>query len=88
MSWRLVNCQRMSWSNSMTPSLMLSSTVCMTCARALDVVARRGRLGARPLGGVARGFGRLLGGRQRLLALFQLGDVAVDAEHAAVVQPA
>ena len=35
---------------------------------------------------VARGFGGVLGGRQRLLALLQFGDVAIDREHAAVAQ--
>ena len=42
----------------------------MICARALDIVAR--------------GFGGFLRGGERFLALLQLGDVAVDGEHAAV----
>ena len=40
----------------------------------------------RPLGIGARGLGRLLGGGERRLALFQLGDVAVDADDRAVVE--
>ena len=55
-------------------------------ARALDLVARLGGFGARLLGGIARGFGGLLGGGERFLALFQLGDVAIDAEQAAIVE--
>ena len=57
-------------------------------ARALDLVARRCGFRPRLLGGVARGFGRLLGGGERFLALLQFGDVAVDAEQAAVAQAA
>ena len=41
---------------------------------------------ARALDVVARGFGGLLGGRERFLAILQFGDVAVDREQAAVVQ--
>ena len=86
MSCLLVNCQRMSLSNNMTPSFMLSSTVCMIARVLLDLVARFGGFGARLFGGVARGLGRLLGGGERFLALLQLGDVAVDAEQAAIVE--
>ena len=83
-----MNCQRISLSNNMTPSLMLSSTVCMIARVLLDLVARRGGLGARAFGGIARRLGRLLGGGERVLALLQLGDVAIDAEQAAVVRAA
>ena len=51
---------------------MLSSTICIDLPRALGVGAR--------------GFGRLLGGGERVLALLQLGDVAVDADDGAVVE--
>ena len=44
--------------------------------------------GTRLLGGVARDLGGLLGGGERLLALLQLGDVAVDAEQPAVAPAA
>ena len=43
-------------------------------------------LGALLLGGVARAFGCLLGGGERFLAALERGDVAVDAEQAAVAQ--
>ena len=55
-------------------------------ARLLGLGARRGCFGARAFGGVARGFGGFLGGGERFLALLQLGDVAIDAEQAAVVE--
>ena len=52
----------------------------------LDLAARLGGFGTRLFGGIARGLGRLLGGGERFLALFQLGDVAVDAEQPAIVE--
>ena len=41
---------------------------------------------ARALDVVARGFGGLLGGRERFLAVLQFGDVAIDREQAAVIE--
>ena len=43
-------------------------------------------LGTRPFSRVARGFGGLLGGGERLFSLLQLGDVAADHEQPAALQ--
>ena len=55
-------------------------------AGAIDLAARGGRFGARTLGGIARGFGGLLGGGERLLALLEVRDVAIDPEHSTVAE--
>jgi hypothetical protein len=39
-----------------------------------------------PFGLITRGFGCVLGRRKSLLPLLQLRDVAIDGEHAAIVQ--
>jgi hypothetical protein len=69
----LANFSVLSSPSSITPSFMLSSTTCITAGRA----PRR-----------AEPPRRLLGGGERLLAVLQIGDVAVDDQLAAVVERA